>query len=81
MSKEIHQEKILPFQWTGWDMQDTMILSFYEAEFTEDFGSIKKGDKFSSICVDYGKGIIEGYNEEGSEVIVTQKFIGSPVNE
>jgi len=61
-------------------MQDTMILSFYEAEFTEDFGSIKKGDKFSSICVDYGKGIIEGYTDEG-DIIVTQKFIGSPVNE
>lgn len=81
MSKTIHQEKTLPFQWTGWDMQDTLILSFYEVEFTEDFGSINKGDKFSSISVDYEKGIIEGYDEEGEKIIVAQKFIGTPVKE
>lgn len=68
------KENMLPFTWSGWDIQDTLFLSFYEVEFTDSFGKINTGDKFSSISVDYSKGIIECYNEEGTEVVVTQNF-------
>lgn len=73
------QETILPFKWSGWDKQDELFNSYYGVEFTDDFGVFKNGDKFSSISVDYGKGIIEGYSEDGEKVIIKQMFIAKPI--
>jgi (p)ppGpp synthase/HD superfamily hydrolase len=37
----------------------------------KDFGPFKIGSKYSCVCVDYQKGIVEAYNDEGDEVIAT----------
>lgn len=76
--KEV-QETIIPFKWNGWDEVDILMNTYYGATFTEDFGSFKKDEKYSSILVDYQKGLVEGYNEEGTEVIRSQKFKCSPI--
>jgi hypothetical protein len=41
------------------DKQDVLHNTYYDVEFLEDFGSFKKGEKFSSINVNYGSGVIE----------------------
>lgn len=76
----MNTENLFPIEWTSWDPIDTLLLSFYDVKFTEDFGVFKKGESFSSISVDYGKGIIEAYNDEGTEVIKTQKYSTTPIN-
>lgn len=79
--KKYHQEKVLPFKWAGWDDLDTLVFNFYDVIFTGDFGVFKEGESFSSISVFYDKGLIEAYNEEGTEVIKTQAFRGVAVSE
>jgi hypothetical protein len=74
----MNKEKTIPFQWEGWDQHDTLSMSFYNVEFLEDFGAFRKGEKFSSVSVDYGEGIIEGYDESGANVIAQQKFTAIP---
>lgn len=74
------QEQVVPIIWEeGWDQQDILVLTFYGVEFTRSFGIFNKGDKFRSIDVDYGKGIVEAYNEDGTEIVKTQVFLGAPV--
>ena len=73
-NKNMNQEKTLPFKWKDWDEQDVLFNSYYDVEFTEDFGSIKSGEKFSSIAVNYGEGWIEAYSEDGLEVLKRQNF-------
>ena len=73
----MQQEKTIPFTWEGWDIQDTLMNSYYNVEFTEDFGVFKKGDKFSSICVAYDEGFVEAYDEDG-QVLNTQKYTALP---
>lgn len=75
MSKEI----TLPIEWDGWNVQDEAVFSFYTVNFLEDFGIISEGS-YDSCLVDYNKGIIDVYNEEG-DPILTQKFKCIPVNE
>ena len=48
------------------------LITAIDKQLTEDV--FKKDDKFSTIFVDYEKGIIEAYNEEGTEVLKTQNF-------
>lgn len=72
-------EKTIPFTWERWDPQDVLHNTYYEVEFIEDFGTFCKGDKFISIDVDYGKGIIEAYNDEEDvngdlQIIKRQEF-------
>jgi hypothetical protein len=76
----MHLEKTIPFTWEGWDDQDPLAHSYYKVEFVEDFGEFKSGEKFSSIFVDYSAGIIEAYNNEGTEVIKSQKYKAIPIN-
>lgn len=78
MEKKI-QEVIIPFEWSGWDEMDILMNSYYNVTFTGDFGNFKKGESFSSITVDYQKGLVEGYNDDGSEVTKSQKFNCSPI--
>lgn len=46
------------FDWKGWDQLDTMSFIFYNCVLIEDIGSFKKGEKFSSISIDYEKSLI-----------------------
>lgn len=55
-------EKTIPFIWENWDLQDVLLHTYYNVTFVEDFGKIEKGEKFDSLNVDYGKGIIEAYS-------------------
>lgn len=74
------KETVLPLTWNGWDQADVMIFQFYDVEFTEDFGTFKKGDKFSSISVNYSSGILEAYDEFGQEVVKSQKMVFTPID-
>lgn len=76
----MHLEKTIPFTWKGWDEQDQLIHSYYNVEFTEDFGVFKKDEKFSCITVDYSLGKIEVYNDEGTEIIKKQIYKAIPIN-
>lgn len=78
MEKKI-QEVIIPFEWSGWDEIDILMNSYYNVKFTDDFGNFKKDEEFSSITVDYQKGLVEGYNDDGSEVAKSQKFKCTPI--
>ncbi len=67
-------EKTIPFSWEDWDEQDVLLNTYYEVEFIDDFGIFNKGDKFSCINIHYGEGVVEAYNEAGTEIILTQKY-------
>lgn len=69
-----HKEIIIPIFWEGWDEGDMNVTIFYNVEFYEDFGIFKKGEKFNIISIDYNKGIIQSYNDEGISIIRTQFF-------
>lgn len=73
------KEEIIPFEWSGWDEVNILVNIYYDVEFTENFGSFKKDEKFRSISVDCQKGLIEAYSEDGSEVIRSQKFKCTPI--
>lgn len=63
------QENIFPFTFQGWDEAggDYGDITFYDPEFTEDFGPIKKGETFDSVTILYCKGILECYRTSGPE--------------
>ena len=70
--------KVLPISFEGWDDIDTLAFNHYNAEFTEDFGVFKKGQKFDSLMVDFEKGIMEAYDQDG-EVLAKQEFKLAPI--
>ncbi len=72
-------EIVLPIEWDGWDEIDILFTAFYNVTFVDDFGVFTKGENFTTVSINYGKGTIEAYNEDGTEVIKTQKFIAKPV--
>jgi hypothetical protein len=74
-------EKTIPFSWNAWDQQDVLHNTYYNVEFLEDFGPFKKGEKFTSIDVNYGEGFIEAYDDKGENVIKCVKYKSIPVNE
>ena len=77
MEKEV-QEVIIPLKWNGWDEVDILMNIYYNVTFTGDFGVFKNEEKFTSVLVDYQKGVIEGYDDAG-EVLKTQKFKCLPI--
>lgn len=72
------KEKILPIEWKGWDQNDILSHNYYDVTFLADFGVFKAGETFSCISVDYGFGFIQAYTEDGTEVVKTQHFVGTP---
>lgn len=50
-------EKAFGFTYNGWDEAggDFGDVQFYKVEFTEDFGPIKKGEKFDCVMVEHTK--------------------------
>jgi hypothetical protein len=69
-----HKEGILPIEWTDWNKEDESVYTFYNVEFTEDFGNIKKGETFESAYVNYQKGILEAYPVNLPDPIKTVHF-------
>lgn len=62
----------LPFDFNGWDPQDTFVFTFYEAKFTQDFGSFSEGDYYSCVEVNLSEGKLRAYDTDGATVIVEQ---------
>ena len=76
----MHTEITIPFTWDGWDKNDILCNQYYNVEFTEDFGTFKKGEKFNNLSVDYGAGRIQTWNDEGSVVIKQQYYKAIPID-
>ena len=55
----------IPFEWDRWDKQDELVHTYYNAKFLEDFGVFKK-DEILDIMVDFGKGLIEYFDDYGN---------------
>lgn len=72
------KEILIPFLWDGWDQIEVNFMQFYNVDFYQDFGPFLKGENFSSVSVDYLKGILEAYSEDGKEVIKRCKFTATP---
>lgn len=68
------KEPLFPFTFVSWDTVDVLFNTYYDVEFTDDFGVFNKGDKFVSISLDYSAGIIEAYDIEGKNIIKSQKY-------
>lgn len=49
-------EVVFPFSWVGWDKQDELFNTYYDVDFTADFGPIKSGSRFESVDVNYADG-------------------------
>lgn len=64
-------EKAFGFTYDGWDEGggDFGDVQFYKVEFTENFGPIKAGEKFDSVCVEHSKArlIAQSFSEETGE--------------
>jgi hypothetical protein len=71
-------EKIIPFSWNAWDLQDVLQHTYYDVEFLENFGIFEMGEKHICINVNYGKGIVEAYNQNG-DLIKTVEFKAIPI--
>jgi len=76
--KEV-QELIIPIKWKSWDEFDILANFYFDVTFTNDFGNFKKGENFRSMLVDYQNGLVEGYSEDGKEVMKSQKFKCTPI--
>lgn len=74
------KENLFPLTWKGWDHIDMLFNTYYDVEFTDDFGEFKKGEKYSSISINYSEGFIEAYDENGENVVKKQKYGCVPVN-
>ena len=63
MEKVYSFEKVLPIKWLSWDMcGEYGDICFWDVEFTEDFGVIKKGETFDKLNLFQHNGKIELYN-------------------
>jgi len=63
MEKTFSFEKTIPIKWLDWDMcGEYGDICFRDAEFTEDFGIVKQGEKFDKICLFPHDGKVELYN-------------------
>ena len=72
----MYTEKTIPISVSGgWDSVDMLFNNYYDVEFTEDFGVFKAGERFKGVSVNYGDGLVEAYNEDGTEVIKSQKYV------
>ncbi len=62
-------EKAL-FDWDRFDVQDTMVLQFYDCTLKVPIGGFTIGESIWSICVDFGRGTLELFDSAG-EVMFT----------
>jgi len=53
------------FDWENWDSVDEGAMIFYDITMKVDISYIKIGTKFKSVCVDYQRGLLEFYDDEG----------------
>lgn len=50
------------FSWKGWDQIDTTIFQFTDCVFKKDFGSIRAGEYFEGVLLDYETGTLTAQN-------------------
>lgn len=72
------QHGTFPFAFDSWNEMGVEQLLFENVEVLKDFGTIKKGT-YGSAYVDGQEGIFEVYNDEGTEIIATQRYKAVPV--
>lgn len=70
------REGIIPISWEEWDEVEINIISLYRCTFIEDFGIFPKEYTANCLLVDYSKGFIEEWSEDGTKVIKKQYFKG-----
>jgi hypothetical protein len=68
----------LPFDYNGWDLQDTFVFTFYDAKFTQDFGSFSEGDYYSSVEVNLQESTLKAYDTNGQTVLNEQSICLAP---
>ena len=56
------------FTWDGWDLLDTFNPIFYKCRLCVDVGDFLSGTMFSSIDMDYSKGTITFWEDDGPMV-------------
>ena len=61
------------FEYEGYDLVDDMCSIFYDCKLKIDFSSYKVGDEFSTISVDFEKGIMELY--EDNEILSSHELL------
>jgi hypothetical protein len=74
-------EQIVPISWSGWDPSSELNNVYYDVVIEEDFGVFKKGETYSSLSIDYGRGIIDAYSETGDEIVKRQYWKAQPISE
>jgi hypothetical protein len=78
---ELH--KLLPFTFDFEEQTEDFFLpyitdyTFYDVEFIQDFGCIKKGEKFDKIEISFTDGIysIKMYDEPNINIVKTQRIV------
>lgn len=70
--------KLIPITYKKWDIPVNFTYNYYDVEFLEDFGCIRKGF-YDCVAIDYTNGIIKIYGMY--EIIeYEQKFTITPIN-
>lgn len=59
---------LLPFDFNGWDIQDTFCWTFYDVTFSTDFGDFSEGDFYSNIDVDLQADTMTAHDDRGNVI-------------
>ncbi len=60
------------------EIDDDFINDYYDVKFAQKFGNFKKGDEFTSINIDFIKGVIIAFDSNG-DIVTTQKYKATPI--
>ena len=53
------KHKLFPFKYRDWDIDDGLIVSFYDVIMTDTFGPLGKGQDYTAISIDYLNGELD----------------------
>lgn len=62
------------FTYESWDLQDTLCMMFNQCVVITPFGPYKRGDRLRFVCLDYGKGVIDVYGDNGADPLWTAQL-------
>ena len=75
-----NRELLVPIEWEDFLEKEISSCIFYDVTFYKPFGTIKIGEKFDQVYVNYVEGIVETCDPDG-EVLNRITFIGTPITE
>lgn len=70
---------LIPIVYEEWDQILDGTYQYYEAEFIEDFGVFRKGEKIEVLCISDNKCLIEASTIDNHNVYKSQKFKAIPI--